>query len=179
MNQSLSNLAGAHRQVVAPEKDFVFHFARAVVDESISWYDALEAGCPQTPQNSSVYEASGRYRPSPGAGSFVDQYLLVCTNDLVHDLDEVRLWARRERYLTTTPRDLFALALDHPRLNQEFEYGRRNSLLVYATYPQRWWWRQKTQICARWTHEGHRIAEAHKPSEFGSLCAFLFKFPQP
>ena len=135
------------------------HVVEVEVDESRLWSDAVMAAGPNTPSYYNVHKVADHYPPT-GKGRHKVKMVLVSLEG-GGDFAKAVAWAEQYDLKRTTPRQVFAIGKNFPKLHQELGM---DPMYVVASKEctfegdQRvcdvWWFGSGRKACLPWVGEG-------------------------
>lgn len=104
--------------IIAPEGGRLYR-ACVLVDESMDWDAAIDAGFPNTPSNYDVRKVGDLYSPKSGIKPAKRKMILVNFGKDIPNVDIALTWGKERKLIPASPRSIWALGKHKPQLHTE------------------------------------------------------------
>ncbi len=156
------------RGSILPPQDARIHFFPGIeVFLDQSWDDAVNVAGPNTPMRDDVRKIGDQYPPT-GKGKVVRDYIAI--NFPQGDGWQVALdWAKGQKLQKTTPREVFAVSTQHPKLHVTLG---QNPMYMVSTVEA-----GRPSCCVWWSDAGRVAGLSWESSFYRRYIWFLFRNP--
>jgi hypothetical protein len=168
-------LAGISREnepaFAAPEGGRIHVIRGVLVDESLEWNAAIDAGLPNTPASYDIRKVADSYPAKKWAKPKKMDIILINFGTYVSDNAPAHAWGKEQKLPPASPRAIFALGSHAPKLHEEL--GQPNGLAVGCLEECHFSGRRR--VPGGWWDGAERLAYLDRPvSGWYAYCWFAF-----